>query len=74
MHLARHIGQVIVPAVGDDDLATRLEVLQVVRYLAAEEVLSVQRGLLDHHGHALGLHALHDTLNRARSEVVRASS
>ena len=41
-----------------------------MRDLGAEEFRRVQRGLVDHHGHALGLHALHDTLDRARSEVV----
>ena len=39
-------------------------------HLGAEELRRVQRGLVDHHGHALGLHALHDALNRARAEVV----
>lgn len=38
--------------------------------LGAEELRRVQRGLVDHHGHALGLHALHDALDRARAEVV----
>ena len=39
-------------------------------HLGAEELRRVQRGLVDHHGHALGLHALHDALDRARAEVV----
>lgn len=39
-------------------------------HLGAEELRRVQRGLLDHHGHALGLHALHDALDGARAEVV----
>ena len=39
--------------------------------LGAEELRRVQRGLVDHHGHALGLHALHDALDGARAEVVR---
>ena len=39
-------------------------------HLGAEELRRVQRGLVDHDGHALGLHALHDTLNGARAEVV----
>ena len=38
--------------------------------LGAEELRRVQRGLVDHHGDALGLHALHDALDGARSEVV----
>ena len=38
--------------------------------LGAEELRRVQRGLVDHHGHALGLHALHDALDGARAEVV----
>ena len=40
-------------------------------HLGAEEFRRVQRGLVDHHGHALGLHALHDALDGARAEVVR---
>lgn len=39
-------------------------------HLGAEELRCVQRGLVDHHGHALGLHALHDALDGARAEVV----
>ena len=39
-------------------------------HLGAEELRRIQRGLVDHHGHALGLHALHDALDGARAEVV----
>ena len=39
-------------------------------HLGAEELRRVQRGLVDHHGNALGLHALHDALDGARAEVV----
>ena len=39
-------------------------------HLGAEELRRVERGLVDHHGHALGLHALHDALDGARAEVV----
>ena len=38
--------------------------------LGAEELRRVQRGLVDHHGHALGLQALLDALDGARAEVV----
>ena len=41
-----------------------------MRDLGAEELRRVQRGLVDHHGHTLGLHALHDALDGARAEVV----
>lgn len=41
-----------------------------MRDLGTEELRRVQRGLVDHHGHALGLHALHDALDGARAEVV----
>ena len=41
-----------------------------MRDLGAEELRRVERGLVDHHGHALGLHALHDALDGARAEVV----
>ena len=39
-------------------------------HLGAEELRRVQCGLIDHHGHALGLHALHDALDGASEEVV----
>ena len=39
-------------------------------HLGPEELRRVKRGLVDHHGHALGLHALHDALDGARAEVV----
>lgn len=41
-----------------------------MRDLGVEEIRRVQRGLVDHHGHALGLHALHCALAGARAEVV----
>lgn len=41
-----------------------------MRGLGAEELRRVQRGLVDHHGHALGLHALHGALDGAHAEVV----
>lgn len=39
-------------------------------YLGAEELRCVQRELVHHHGHALGLHALYGALDGARTEVV----
>ena len=68
--LVRDVRELVAPAVGDDHVAAGLEGLQVVRDLRAEELRRVQRGLVDHHGHALGLHALHDALDGARAEVV----
>lgn len=70
IHLVRHVRELVAPAVGDDHVAAGLEGLQVVRDLGAKELRRVQRGLVDHHGHALGLHALHDALDGARAEVV----
>lgn len=70
VHLVRHVRELVAPAVGDDHVAAGLEGPQVVRDLGAEELRCVQRGLVDHHGHALGLHALHDALDGARAEVV----
>ena len=71
VHLVRHVRELVAPAVGDDHVAAGLEGLQVVGHLGAEELRRVQRGLVDHHGHALGLHALHDALDGTRAEVVR---
>ena len=68
--LVRHVRELVAPAVGHDHVAAGLEGLQVVGHLGAEELRRVQRGLVDHHGHALGLHALHDALDGARAEVV----
>ena len=70
VHLVRHVRKLVAPAVGDDHVAAGLELVQVVRDLGAEELRRVKRGLVDHHGHALGLHALHDALDGARAEVV----
>lgn len=69
--LVRNVRELVAPAVGDDHVALHLEDLQVVGHLGAEEITRVQRGFVDHHGHALGLHALHDALDGARAEVVR---
>ena len=70
VHLVRHVRELVAPAVGHDNVAAGLEGLQVVRHLGPEELRRVQRGLVDHHGHALGLHALHYALDGARAEVV----
>lgn len=45
INLTGHIGQLVAPAVGDDHVALGLEGLKIVRYLAAEELGRVQRGL-----------------------------
>ncbi len=71
--LALHVGELGGPAVGDDDVAARLEALEVVGDLAAEELGVVEGGLVDEHGHALGLDALHDALDGAGAEVVAAA-
>lgn len=68
--LVRHVCELVAPAVGDDHVAADLEGLQVVGHLGVEELRRVQRGLVDHHGHALGLHVLHDALDGASAEVV----
>lgn len=68
--LVRHVRELVAPAVCHDHVAASLESLQVVGHLGAEELRRVQRGLVDHHGNALGLHALHDALDGARAEVV----
>ena len=70
VNLVRHVRELVAPVVGDDRVAAGLEGLQVVGDLGAEELRRVQRGPVDHHGHALGLHALHDALDGARAEVV----
>lgn len=70
VHLIRHVRELVAPAVGDDHVAAGLKGLQFVRDLGVEEIRRVQRGLVDHHGHALGLHALHCALAGARAEVV----
>lgn len=63
VHLVRHVRELVAPAVGHDHVAAGLEDLQIVGHLRAEELRRVQRGLVDRHGHALGLHVLHDTLD-----------
>ena len=39
-------------------------------YLRAEKLRRVERGVVDHHGRALGLRAHYDALDGARAEVV----
>lgn len=70
VHLVRNVRELVAPAVGHDHVAAGLEGLQVVGHLGAEELWRVQGGLVDNHGNALGLHALHDALDGARAEVV----
>ena len=69
-HLVRHVRELVAPAVGHDHVAAGLEGLKVLGHLGAEELRRVQSGLVDHNGHALGLHALHDALDGACAEVV----
>ena len=71
--LARHVGEVVAPAVGDDEVASRLEGGEVARDLAPEELRGIECGLVDHHRHALGLHAVHDALHAGGAEVVRSA-
>lgn len=70
IHPVRRVRELVASAVGNDHVAAGLEGLQVVGHLGAEELRRVQRGLEDHHGYALCLHALHDALDGARAEVV----
>lgn len=60
----------VAPAVGHDNVVVGLEDLRVMHHLAHEELRRVRRGFVDHHGHALDLHALHDALDAARAEVI----
>ena len=70
VHLVRHVRELVAPVVGDGHVASGLEGLQVVGHLGAEELRRVQRELVDRHGRAFGLHALHDALDGARADVV----
>ena len=70
VHLVCNIGQIVAPTVSHNHIALGFELVQVVRYLGPEELRRVERGLVDHHGHALGLDAFHDALDGARAEVV----
>lgn len=46
--------------------------LKAARSCGAEELGRVERGLVHHHGHALGLDALHYALHARRAEVAAA--
>lgn len=74
VYLVRHVSELVSPAVGDDHVAAGLEGFQVVGNLEAEELWRVQLELLDHTGRALRLHALHEALEGAHSEVVGVQS
>ena len=71
INFLRHIVQGRVVAVGDDGGGAGLEGGEVVHDLGAEEGGAVrERGLIDDHGGALGLDALHDALDGGLAEVV----
>ena len=69
--LILNIVQTGVVAVGYDRVATALELIQVVYYLAAKECVTIlESGLIDDHLGSLGLNAFHYTLNGTLTEVV----
>lgn len=72
--LARHVGQLVAPAVGDDEVAAGLERSEVARDLEAEELGGAERRLIHEHGHAPGLDALHDALGTHPLLKYRADS
>lgn len=72
VYLFLYVVQASVIAVGDDGLAPRLEAVEVVHHLGAEERAAVlQSRLVDDDLSALGLHSLHHALYRGLAEVVR---
>ena len=71
IYLRDHVIEARVVAVGDDGVRLVLELLQVVDHYRAEEGAAVgERGLVDDHPRALGLHPLHHALDAALPEVV----
>ena len=74
VYLVRHVSELVSPAVGDDHVAAGLEGFQVVGNLEAEELWRVQRDLRVQAERALRLHALHEALEGAHSEVVGVQS
>lgn len=50
VHLVGHTGQIVAPAVGHEPVAPGLELGQIMRDLAAEELRRVEHGLVHHHG------------------------
>ena len=71
INLLFHIVEARFVAVGDDHVATALELLQVVDHKAAEEGAAVFEGrLVDDDFGAFGLDALHHALDAALAEVV----
>ena len=68
--LIHYACELVAPTVCDNYIALLLKALQVMGHFGTEEFWGVQRGLVDHCGHDLGLNALHNTLNRACTEVV----
>ncbi len=73
INLILNIIQDTLIAVGYDGVTTGLECLKVINYTRTEESSAVrQRRLIDDDLGALGLYALHDTLDGTLAEVVRA--
>ena len=69
-YLCSNILKFVAPPIRYDHIALSLKFSEIVCYLRAKELRLVQRGLVDHHGHALCLHAFHDALDGARAEVI----
>ena len=71
IYLLLHIVQAAVISVGYDAVAHGLELFKIIYYLASEECHPILKGgLIDDYRSALGLDALHDSLNRALSEII----
>ena len=71
IHLAFHVFQTVVKAVGNDGLALCLEFVKIIYDLAAEEGGAVFKGrLVDDDFCTLGLDALHDALYGTLTEIV----
>ena len=71
IHLLLHVIQHSLIAISDNSVGAFLEPLNVIHDQAAEEGGTVgQGGLVDDHGGALGLDALHDALDAGLAEIV----
>ena len=68
---SHHISKLIAPAINDVRSQRSLNASRSCAISDSKERHIVQRQLVNHHGHALGLYSLHDALHGERAEVVR---
>ena len=72
VNLIDYIGDIIVISVSENHIRNSLKLIYIADYAAVEKVILFHSGFVNHNLNALGLNALHNTLDRALAEVITA--